>query len=301
MVSGWVPASLAGMLLLCAAALLWRLGRRLEERKRIRVRLDAEMNPRSASLEGTGFTAASILDQMLQRAAIAQRPGYLWMLAAIGLLAGVIGFLSKDLWGLATALAAYCTGILLYLRWRAAVTHRTLLQQLPGFIDHLIRIIGIGRSFDNALLEAIEHSTPPLSETMRGVMVQNSLGGDLVEALRQTARVYRIKELHLLTLALRINQRYGGTIRFMLENIVALIRQREQADRELRALTGETRLTAWIIGALPLLMAAYMLAVNPSYLQFLLHDPYGMEIIALAVGLEAVGGLLLWRMTESVR
>ncbi len=161
--------------------------------------------------------------------------------------------------------------------------------------------MGIGRSFDSALLQAIEDSPPPLSQALESVRIESALGGDLVDSLRDAAQLYRMKELQLLTLALRINQRYGGSIRAMLEDIIALIRRREQADRELRALTGETRLSAWVLGALPLAMAGYMMITNPSYIGFLLDDPNGMTIIYTAVGLQVAGVFLLWRMMRSVR
>ncbi len=302
MANPWLLASLAGLLLAAAAALLWGLGRRIDARKAILHRLDVEVRPlRVPPAEAAGFSVLEFLSQMLQRADMAERPGQLLLLVTLGIASGAAGLASHSVWGLGFALAAYCAVILLYLRWRAAMTRRALVQQLPGFIDHLIRIIGIGRSFDHALLQAIEHGTPLLSQTMRAVVAQHALGGDLADALAQTARVYGIRELHLLTLALRINQRYGGSIRPMLENIVLLIRQRDQADRELRAMTGETRLTAWVMGAIPPLMAGYMMATNPAYFDALQKDPNGPVIIAVAVGLEVAGALLLWRMMWSVR
>jgi Flp pilus assembly protein TadB len=48
-----------------------------------------------------------------------------------------------------------------------------------------------------------------------------------------------------------------------MENLIKLIREHEQGDRQLRAMTGETRITAWILGALPLGMVGYFLLANP--------------------------------------
>jgi len=221
--------------------------------------------------------------------------------ASFIVLLSVFSFLMKGVWGLLTTLALFATSLYAFILWRAAATRETLRQQLPGFIDQLIRAMGIGRSFESALLQAIDDSPHPLSAALESVKVESSLGGDVADSLKNAAELYRMKELHLLTLALRINRRYGGSIKAMLENIIAMIRHREQAERELRALTGETRLSAWVLGTIPVLMAAYMLITNPTYIGYLLNHPHGMAIVYTALGLQATGALLLWRMMRSIR
>ncbi|EGH49225.1 type II secretion system protein, partial [Pseudomonas syringae pv. pisi str. 1704B] len=53
--------------------------------------------------------------------------------------------------------------------------------------------------------------------------------------------------------------RYGGNASELMENLIKLIRDREQAGRQLRAMTGETRMTAVVLALLPISMAGYFL------------------------------------------
>jgi len=292
---------LAGALMLGLSVLLFILGRRQAEREDVIRRLDEEVLSGHESGQKRYPFWLRWIYHTLQRAGVVNRPAHLVLVAVISILVGIASMRFKGMIGLLTALILLATGLYLFVIWRIARFSRILRQQLPAFIDQIIRTLSVGRSFENALLQAIETSPPPLSEALKGVAVENSLGGDLAEALGEAAKIYGMKELHLLTLALRINQRYGGSIKAMLENIITLIRQREQAERELRALTGETRLSAWVLGAMPLGMAGYMMIVNPSYLGYLLKDPDGLAIVYTALGLQAVGVLILWRMMRGIR
>lgn len=293
--------ALAGASMLGLAVLLFILGRRQAEREEIIRRLDEEVRFARESRQRRYPFWLRWIYHTLQRAGVVNRPAHLALAVAISVLIAAAAVRLKGMVGLLTALVLLAAGLYLFVIWRIARIGRMLRQQLPTFIDQIIRTLSVGRSFDYALLQAIETSPPPLSDALKSVAVENSLGGDLAESLSETAKIYDMKELHLLALALRINQRYGGSIKAMLENIITLIRQREQAERELRALTGETRLSAWVLGAMPTVMAGYMMIVNPSYLGYLLKDPNGPAIIYTALGLQAAGGLILWRMMRGIR
>ncbi|MBN2701792.1 MAG: type II secretion system protein, partial [Methylothermaceae bacterium] len=91
-----------------------------------------------------------------------------------------------------------------------------------------------------------------------------------------------------------------SSARELLQNVIRMIRQRETTQRELRALTGETRISAWVLGSLPPGMAAYMMAMNPRYLSGMWQDPSGRILLLVAVSLQIIGAIILWRMVKSV-
>jgi tight adherence protein B len=132
------------------------------------------------------------------------------------------------------------------------------------------------------------------------VLRANELGADLGETIQETADLYRINELYLLALAIRINRTYGSSVRDLLQNVVKMIHDREAARRELRALTGETRVTAWVLGLLPPGMAVYIMAMNPKYLESMWQDPSGQVMLVIAVVLQIAGAFVLWRMIKSI-
>lgn len=188
----------------------------------------------------------------------------------------------------------------LYVSWRYQRRLRRMIEQLPQLLDHTVRSLKSGRTLADAVLGGIEASEYPLKDAMGRVQRNVQLGVSLPDAVSDLAELYERDEFRLFALGLKVNHRYGGNASELLENLIKMIRERDQASRQLSAMTGETRLTAWVLGLLPIIMAGYFLVANPIYLVAMWHDPSGQRMLATAFGMQVVGSLLLWRMLRSL-
>lgn len=291
------------LILLLAAVLSVIRARRVDQIAKVNERLEAIafLTP-----QGNGRISPPTDDLMMALTRWLNRVGIpLSPVAALAIIALVTlaGLLVLKKWGLLAAgawwgIAAVISVLIPQIRYRQKINQ--LIGQIPLFIDQVIRAMVTGRNVEGAIKLAAED----LQEPLRGVIMraQNNveLGVDLGEAMRDAAQLHDVKELHMLALAIHTSRVYGGSPKEMLESIVNLIRQREQMQRELRAMTGETRTSAWILGLLPSLLALYMTWVNPDYITSMWQDPSGQNILLIALTLQILGGLLLWRMVKSV-
>lgn len=173
-------------------------------------------------------------------------------------------------------------------------------SQVPMFVDQIIRSMGTGRSVESAIRQASEESPVPLKYVLERVVRATDLGADMAQALNEAAALHGLRELSLIGLALTISNTYGSSSREMLQSVVHMIRQRELAQRELAAMTGETRVSAWVLGLTPILLAGYMVITNPGYLDMMLQDSSGKTVLYVATTLQVTGVLLLWRMLRSL-
>ncbi|MEF0144421.1 MULTISPECIES: type II secretion system F family protein [Pseudomonas] len=282
-------------LLLGVALLLFRRGQYKRREERILQRLG-----RAYQSVRTATVRRDWLDPLLQRAGLAQgefslRP---WLTGWLGLVALALllaGWVAAVLVLTALPLLAY-----LYLSWRCRRRLALIVEQLPGLLDYSVRSLKAGRTLSDAVLGGIEDTREPLRSAMGRVQRNVRMGVPLEEAVHELAELYEQDELRLFALGLRINQHYGGNASELMENLIKLIREREQGARQLRAMTGETRITAWILGALPLTMVGYFLLGNPGYLMAMWRDSQGQMMLLFAFALQAVGCLMLWRMMRSL-
>ncbi|MFJ9992102.1 type II secretion system F family protein [Pseudomonas putida] len=282
-------------LLLGAALLLFRLGLYKRGEERILQRLG-----RAYQAIRSNNPRRDWLDPLLQKAGLGAGEVRMqrWLLSwlAVVLLALVLGgWIAALMVLLGAPLAGY-----FYLSWRCRRRMRQLIEQLPGLLDYSVRSLKAGRTLSDAVLGGIDGTREPLHSTMGRVRRNVQLGVPLDDAVSELAELYGQDELRLFALGLRINQRHGGNASELLENLIKLIREREQGVRQLKAMTGETRVTAWVLGSLPLLMVGYFLTVNPNYLLSLWRDSNGQLLLFLAFALQAVGCLVLWRMMRSL-
>ena len=173
-------------------------------------------------------------------------------------------------------------------------------QHQPAAIEQRLDQPLQPRYVADAVLGAIEASREPLHGAMQRVRRNVQMGIGLDDAMQDLAELYDQDELRLFALGLRINHRYGGNASELLENLIKLIREREQGARQLRAMTGETRMTAIVLGLLPVGMAGYFLISNPRYLLAMWNDSSGQFMLLGAFGLQVFGCLALWRMLRSI-
>ncbi|ALI02109.1 type II secretion system protein F [Pseudomonas sp. FW306-02-F02-AA] len=212
----------------------------------------------------------------------------------------LLGFVLDGWLGLLTLLVLQPLILRLYISWRYRRRLRRMIEQLPSLLDHTIRSLKSGRTLADAVMGSIDASANPLKRAMGRIQRNVQLGINLPDAVHDFAEFYDQDELRMLALGLKVNHRYGGNASELLENLMKLIREREQGARQLRAMTGETRMTSWVLGALPLLIASYFMLTNPGYMLSMWHDPSGQHMLIAAVGLQIVGCLALWRMLRSV-
>lgn len=240
------------------------------------------------------------LDRAFLRAGLGRPSKHLggWLLLwAFGIL---LGFATGGWFGLLVLLLLTPLIVRLYVNWRYQRRLQRMIEQLPQMLDHTVRSLKSGRTLADAVLGAIDAAEDPLKNAMGRVQRNVQLGISLPDAAADLAELYEKDELRLFALGLKVNHRYGGNASELLENLIKMIREREQAARQLRAMTGETRVTAWVLGCLPISLAGYFLATNPHYLLAMWHDPSGQIMLASAFGLQVIGSLALWHMLRSV-
>jgi tight adherence protein B len=184
------------------------------------------------------------------------------------------------------------------IRYRQKINR--LIGQVPLFIDQVIRGLTTGRNVEGAIKLAAEELKEPLRDVIIRAQKSVELGMDLGDAMRDAADFHDVRELHMLALAIHTSRVYGGSPRDMLESIVKLIRQREQIRRELMAMTGETRMTAWVMGSMPSLLGGYMFMVSPDYMLEMWHDPSGQRMLIIAISMQILGALAFWRLIKSI-
>ncbi|MCC4264656.1 type II secretion system F family protein [Oceanimonas baumannii] len=195
-------------------------------------------------------------------------------------------------------LLLFAVKVFIDIRQRRRMTK--MVKQLPGFIDHIIRSLKSGRTLMEGMDQAINSATHPLKSAFERSQRFMHRGASMEEAIDDLAGLYQLKEFQLLALAVRVNQKYGGNAVEVLSQLVSMIHERDKAARQLKAMTGETRFSALVLGLLPVSLAAYVFISSPDFFLELWHDPSGQMLLLFAFLFQVVGSLTLWRMLRSV-
>lgn len=254
-------------------------------------------------LESEAATAAAAPASLLERAlpgwlvgVIEPRTVVFALLAIVGLCV-LVGVLAGWLAALAVLFLLLLVASFV-LWWRLQKARRKLVSQLPPYIDAMVRLITIGNSTQAAFQLAIPTTQEPLRGHLERSATLVRAGVDLDRALHQTATHVRVEEMFLLASILGLGVRYGGRADLLLERVGNFMRDREQAEQELSAMSAETRLSAWILGLLPVGVGAFLILTNPSYFMGMWNDGTGRILIFSSVGLQLTGAALLYRLAR---
>lgn len=287
--------SLIGLALLALSTRLFYQGLRQTGTDRVMSRL-AEGQPEPV-VEKTSWTG---LERTFLRAGLGrptERLGLWLMLWALSIL---LGYVVASWIGVLALLLLPPLALRLYISWRYQRRLRRMIEQLPPLLDHTVRSLKSGRTLTDAVMGGIDASADPLKTAMGRIQRNVQLGVNLPDAVHDFAELYEQDELRMFALGLKVNHRYGGNASELLENLIKLIREREQGARQLRAMTGETRMTAWVLGLLPIAMTAWFMSTNPAYLLGMWHDSSGQHMLIATALLQICGCLALWRMLRSI-
>lgn len=240
------------------------------------------------------------LERMFLRAGLGRPTERFGLWISLWAVAMALGFLLFEWIGLVVTLLAPPLLLRLSIAFLYRRRVKRMIEQLPPLLDYTVRSLKSGRTLSDAVMGGIETSDDPLKHAMGRVQRNVQLGVNLPDAVSDFAELYEQDELRMFALGLKVNHRYGGNASELLENLIKLIRERDQGARQLRALTGETRMTAWVLGSLPVILVSYFMLTNPGYMLGMWQDSGGQTMLIIALVLQVVGCLALWRMLRSV-
>ncbi|STQ93060.1 Flp pilus assembly protein TadB [Janthinobacterium lividum] len=166
-------------------------------------------------------------------------------------------------------------------------------QQLPDALDLMGRAMRAGHAFPTALKMVGEEMTGPLADEFRAVFDEVSFGVAMADALGNLAARVPSTDLRYVVIAVLIQRETGGNLTELLGSISAIIRDRLKLLGQVRVLSAEGRMSAWVLGLLPFGAALMMHLMNPQFLAVLYTDAGGRKMVGVALGLLMVGVLCI--------
>jgi len=248
------------------------------------------------------IASLALLDRLLLQA------GVRWSVAQFGgfsLTAMTAGLLLPQMLGMPLLPALGVLALAVAMPWlllmRARATRlRKLEEQLPEAADFLGRALRAGHSFANVMQMVGEEMPDPIASEFKFAYEEINYGVPMNEALHNLALRVPLTDLRYLVIAVLIQRESGGNLAEVFGNISRLIRARLKLLAQVRVMSAEGRMSAWILGLLPLGVMGLMLLSNPAYIKVLWTDPIGVTLMWYALAV-AAGGVLWMRNVIRIR
>ena len=172
-------------------------------------------------------------------------------------------------------------------------------NQLPDTLSLWVNALRSGYSVLQAM-EAISREAPePTSTEFKRVVQEMQLGIDLEDALAHLLNRVESEDLDLVITAVNIQREVGGNLAEILEVIGHTIRERIKLKGEIRVLTSQGRITGYLISGLPIVLALFLYAINPSYMGNLFENrTCGWPMLGIGLALIGIGMAVVQKIVD---
>ena len=239
------------------------------------------------------------LDNMLERAGSRLRGGELitiWSIAGVILLA--LGWLLAGLVGLVLVAIIVVVAPLAVLQTFVDRRARLFASQLPDVLKLTASSLRAGFSLMQGLDSVARQVREPSRGELQRVLAEARLGRPVDEALGDAAARIRNRDFSESVVAVRIQQETGGNLAGLFDTLAETMVRRLQMRRQVRTLTAEGRLSAYILGIMPLALGVFIFVVDRPYELILFDTTPGKFFLVGGLVLALVGFFWMYKAVK---
>jgi tight adherence protein B len=178
-------------------------------------------------------------------------------------------------------------------RRRAHVVSPIMVEErFADAVGALAAAVRSGASLTQAVRYASTEAVSPVRDDLELVVEQVDTGIALDQALRSWSSARPGANVELVVGALELHRRSGGDLPAVLDQVVATIRDRVSITREVRSLTAQARMSAWILGLLPVGFFGFLWLTSRKDIEGAMSTPVGIACVVVGLLLEL--GAFAW-------
>ena len=138
----------------------------------------------------------------------------------------------------------------------------------------------------------------PIGSEFKTVFDEIGFGIPFKEAIGHLADRVPSSDLNFFVISLMIQHETGGNLAELLDGLAKTMRERVKLRGKIRTLSAEGRISAWVLGSMPFVVAGLITLTTPGYLSVLWTTPQGKNLILIGSGLMAVGFFVFNRIIQ---
>ncbi|MGB5078547.1 MAG: type II secretion system F family protein [Sphingorhabdus sp.] len=143
----------------------------------------------------------------------------------------------------------------------------------PDAIELLVRGLKSGLPVGETLGVVAKEIRGPVGEEFKMVTEKIKIGKTMEDSLQETADRLGTAEFQFFVITLAIQRETGGNLAETLANLADVLRKRSQMKLKIRAMSSESKASAYIVGSLPFFVFGMVWMVNQKYLEGFFYEP----------------------------
>jgi tight adherence protein B len=138
--------------------------------------------------------------------------------------------------------------------------------RFPDALELMVRGLRSGLPITETMGVVADEVPGPIAVEFRNVSDKMKIGRTMDAALQETADRLGTAEFQFFTITLAIQRETGGNLAETLANLADVLRKRAQMKLKIKAMSSESKASAWIVGSLPFIVFTLIWFINPEYM-----------------------------------
>lgn len=224
-------------------------------------------------------------------------PSALTLVIGCGVVCSASPFaLADSILGSAAGLAIGCALPIIWLavkRWMRIRAFRTLLPEALQIVADHVRA---GHNLEQASEMVFVELKGPLADEFGQCASQMKLGNSPLAIMEGMTGRIPLPEFRIFATAVMVHESSGGNLSLLTERLAHAARQRQEFVGHLNAVTAGSRLSALglIVGSI--IAMASLAWLEPDYVAAFVNNDLGPTLLAIAIGLQCLGAVWVWRI-----
>jgi tight adherence protein B len=234
----------------------------------------AARKPKSFKVAGSGSRMEALavrLDRTGKGWTVSQ---YIYSSIGLALAVAVVIFIQSGALLLSLGIGAAVGAGIPHLVVNFFINKRTnaFVSKFPDALELLVRGLRSGLPVTETLGVVAQEVPGPVGLEFRGVVDRIKVGKTMEDALQDTGDRLGIPEFNFFTITLAIQRETGGNLAETLSNLADVLRKRGQMKLKIKAMSSESKASAYIVGSLPFIVFGMIMWVNPEYISGFFTD-----------------------------
>lgn len=187
---------------------------------------------------------------------------------------------------------------LMFLAHRKSRRLKKFNEQFPDSLDLIVRSLKAGHPISTSMALVSKEMSDPIGTEFGIAVDEMTYGLDLRDVLLNMSGRIPLQDLHYLVVSISVQHGTGGNLAEVLAGLSSVIRDRFRMFGKIKALSAEGRMSATILGCLPIGVTAAIWVINPTYFLKFMDDPLFPVMMSVGVGLLLLGIFVMWRMVK---
>lgn len=192
-------------------------------------------------------------------------------------------------------------GTLIFSGWLQSRERKLFEESFPDALTMLASAVSAGEGLMQAIMFVGRTLDGAVGAEFKKMGERLKMGETPDAVFNKSCQIFPYPSYKFFVITMRANIDRGGQIKDVISKLNRIMFNARAVEKKKYALTSEARMSAKIIGVMPLLFLFILQYLSPENFNFVMYDPSGRPILYYVVISEFIGMFIIWSLMKGVK